>query len=369
MAKTLRQILGGKNLSGVIQGIKSGIPTDGIPQSFFRPTRTVEGDHCTYRKVEGTRKTARLVHYGSPSKLRNVSGVSEIPVKLLHSFEHMHHDPSVLMNLTNLANDSRQALGQAEISRQTREFKDLFQNLRKASIMSALLTGLVYFDGEGNLLPSSSGSVVTVDYGIPDGNKDQCDMLGDGDIIDAVWSAAGTDIHTHIKGLKDAAVRLTGYPITQAFYGKNILDYMWKNTVLKEMINRKNTLQDSFTVGEISDGFLGIKKWMPISETFYVDDDGDFQDFIGDDDIVFTPDPSPEWWEVIEGTYPVPTDIGQISADAMASISSNVIAKKGMFSYAQVLSDPVTVKQLAGDTFLPVVKVPNAVVIATVAGF
>ena len=32
----------------------------------------------------------------------------------------------------------------------------------------------------------------------------------------------------------------------------------------------------------------------------------------------------------------------------------------------QVLSDPVTVKQVAGDTFLPVLKVPKAIFIATV---
>jgi hypothetical protein len=37
-----------------------------------------------------------------------------------------------------------------------------------------------------------------------------------------------------------------------------------------------------------------------------------------------------------------------------------------MFSYAQVTSDPVTVKHVAGDTFLPVLKVPKAIFIATV---
>jgi len=80
---------------------------------------------------------------------------------------------------------------------------------------------------------------------------------------------------------------------------------------------------------------------------------------------VFTPDPSPEWWEVIQGTYPIPSDIGNVSNDAMASLR-NVSVEPGMFSYAHVLSDPVTIKHLAGDTFLPVIKVPNAVVIATV---
>jgi len=365
MSKTLQQILGAKNLSGVIQGIKTGIAIEDVPSAFFRVTRTVEGDHCTYRKVEGTRKTARLVHYGSPSKLRGVSGISEIPIKLIHSFEHMFHEPSTLMNLTNLANESKQKLGMAEITRQTGEFKQQFTNLRRAGILSALFKGYIYFDGDGNLLNSATGASVTVNYGIPAGNRTTCDVLGNGAIINAKWSAVGTNIHTHIKNLKIAVKKLTGYSLTHAFYGSAILDYMWKNTVLKEMINRKTALQDAFTSGEIADGFLKIKKWIPADELFFVDDNGNYQDFISPYDIVFTPDPSPEWWEVIEGTYPVPTNIGSLTPDAIAALA-NVSSQAGMFSYAHVLSDPVTIKQLAGDTFLPVIKVPNSVIIATV---
>jgi len=38
----------------------------------------------------------------------------------------------------------------------------------------------------------------------------------------------------------------------------------------------------------------------------------------------------------------------------------------GMFSYATVTADPPTVKQYAGDTFLPVICVPKSIFIATV---
>ena len=54
-----------------------------------------------------------------------------------------------------------------------------------------------------------------------------------------------------------------------------------------------------------------------------------------------------------------------ITPDAIAS-AGNVSIASGMFSYGQVLSDPVTVKHIAGDTFLPVLKVPKAVFVATV---
>lgn len=359
MSKTLQQILGGKNLTGVIQGVKPGVPKDLFPPAFVTPTRTVEGDHCTYRKVSGTRKTARLVQYGSPSVARNLSGVSELPVKLMHSKEHITHAPAVLMNLTNLGDENKQKLGQGEITRQTAEFKDLFTNLRYSVVYSILRYGAVYFDGNGNLLPSSTGAVTTIDFGMSANNKNQLNG-----IISASWATAGTSIHAQIAALKKAARKATGYPITHCFYGSNILDDFLTNTKLKELINRTSVLQSGFAAGEIPNGFLGLQ-WHPMSEAFFNDNSGTDQDWFSSDICVFTPDPSPEWWEVIEGTYPIPTDIGKISADGAGALGQ-VTEAAGMFSYAQLLTDPVTIKQIAGDTFIICLKVPNAIYIADV---
>jgi len=231
--------------------------------------------------------------------------------------------------------------------------------------LSALFKGYLYFDGEGNLLNSATGAVVTIDYQVPAGNQDQCDMLGDGSIIDAKWSAVGTDIHTHIQAILKAALKLTGLPLTTAYYGTNILDYLLKNTILSELIVRNVGTQQAFINGQIPDGFLGIQKWVPAQNAYYVDADNSYQDLMDDDDVVFTPTVSPIWYEFIEGSYPVPTNIGAVAADAVGAMS-NILQKYGMFSYATVLNDPVTVKQNAGDTFLPVVKNPNAIVKASV---
>lgn len=363
--KTLREILGARNLCGVIEEVKGGLAEDILPPSFLRSTRTVEGDHCTYRKVQGTRKTARLVHYGSPSQKRNLSGISEQAVKLVHAFEHIHHNPTTLMSLQQMESETKQKLGMQEVSRQTKEFKQLFLNLRVASVFSALFTGHIYFDSEGNLLSSSSDNTIDINFGIPAGNQNQCDILGDGAIIDAVWSEAGTGIHTHIASIITAVRKLCGYKLTHAFYGASILDYFLGNTKLKELINRNTSLQASFMKNEIADGFLGVEKWIKVTDDFYVDKDGSYQSFMGSDKIIFTPTPSPEWYELIQGTFPVPTNIGNLTVDGIAAMRS-IYEKAGMFSYAQVKSDPVSIKHLAGDTFLPVIKVPNAVVVADV---
>ena len=103
----------------------------------------------------------------------------------------------------------------------------------------------------------------------------------------------------------------------------------------------------------------------PGYEAFYEDDTGATQDLVSGDQVLFTPEPSMDWLDWLEGTYPVPTGIGAITPDAIGA-AGQYLGRSRMFSYGQVLSDPVTVKQVAGDTFLPVLKVPKAVFGGTV---
>ncbi len=357
MSKTLDQILGAENLVGVIQGIKNGIPDDILPPQFMRVTRTVSGNRATYHRVKGTRQVARQVHYGAPSTERKKADITEVPVNLLHTIEHQRHDPTVLMNLKAIGSEQRQKLGRDEIARQVGLFNTLFENLRLATVYSVFRDGHIYFDGDGNLLNSSAGAVLDVDMQISDDNKDQLNG-----IITASWATAGTSIHTHITNLKIRARQLTGYRLTDAFYGKRVLDLFLGNTKLAALINRNATLQAAFAGGEIPDGFLGLK-WHPAYESFFEDNDGTNQEFIDGDQIVFTPTPSPEWWEVIDGTYPVPRNIGNLAGDATGALA-NVMEVAGKFSYGLVTEDPVGIKHVAGDTFLPVLKVPDAIFLA-----
>jgi hypothetical protein len=364
MSVTLETILSGKNLVGVIQGIKSGVPEDLLPPAWLAVSRRVSGDNCTYLKVEGTRQTAKLVQYGSPSRARQLKGVSEIAVKLLHTFEHQHLSPATLIKLKD-PNTDQQDKGMWEVSRQTAEFKRYFTNLRISAIYSALCSGKILFDLDGNLLTSAAGTpATTIDFGVPAGNKDQLDVFGGGDIIDAAWDAAATKIIAQIKNLKKAARKLTGYPLTTAFYGASIPDWLATNTACAALIVANNRYQEAFAAGDIPGGFAGIKNWIPLHEAFFADSGDTKRDWLADDFVVFAPDPTPDWWEVTEGSYLVPNSLN-ISADGVAAIG-NLTEVNGMFSYATLESDPPTIKQLAGDTFLPILKVPKAIFIADV---
>lgn len=363
MSQTLDQILGGQNLTGVIQQTTTGVP-DVFPASFYASRRPVDGDTAEYTRVDGTRQTARISAYGSPSQQRELKDVAKVPVKLIHTVESILHKPSVLTNLVNFDSPSHQQLGITEVTRQTRQFRQLFDNLRVASLTSMLFSGAIYFDGSGNLLPNSTGSKIAVNYGVPLGNVGQLNVFGGADILDASWDGATADVATQITNLKKAARKLTGYPLAHAFYGQNVLDYLLNNDRVKEMMKFNPPANAQTLAGDVPAGLFGLQ-WHPAYEAFFEDASGTAQELVGADQVLFTPEPSMDWLDWLEGTYPVPTTVGAVSADSVAA-AGNVHLASGMFSYAQVTSDPVTIKQVAGDTFLPVLKVPKAVFVGTV---
>lgn len=363
MAKTIEQVLAARNLCGLIRGVVTGVPSDILPPSFLTPNKTVEGNHGTYTQVNGTRKTARIVQYGSPSQKRGLAGISEKAVTLLHTFEHQHHNPLVLQNLLSEDSEVKQTMGKQTVARQVSEFGALFKNLRISAVYSALAQGAIYFDADGNLLPTASGATVTVDYGVPAGNKAQLDVFGSGAIISASWATAGTLIGNQIRALKKAARKKTGYPIVHAFYGSSIPDYLLANTQIQALIAASPRLSEAAAAGDVPQGLCGLQ-WHPVDQAFYDDANDVLQDWFGADTVVFTPEPSPDWYEFLEGTYPVPNSL-TVSADASAALG-NVTAQAGPFSYAVVTDDPVGIKHLAGDTFLPVMKVPGAIFISDV---
>ena len=204
----------------------------------------------------------------------------------------------------------------------------------------------------------------TVDFAVPAANQGQLNWDGNGDIIDASWATAGTDIIGHMNKVQIAARLTTGYPIARAFYGGAILDYLLTNTKLKEFLNRNPAIQGSLVAGAIPDGLFGLK-WAPIGQAFFQDQNGANQLWFGDDHIVFTPEPAPDWFEWVEGSYQIPTQLGGVYAGGLDA--ANAFAKVyGMFSFASVESDPAGIKHNCGDTMLPVLKVPRAIWIADV---
>jgi len=364
MSKPIEEILHFENIIATIEAVKRGVPEGIIPDAMFRPTKSFLGNVGYYFKVTSTRQVAQAVMYGSPSKAVKMAGVSKVPVTLLHAYEHFDHDPNLVAVLKS-TDDTIQQMGAQEVGRQAGEFTKRFLNLRKAAWYCALSKGKIYLDDEGNLLNSSKGAAIIIDFGVPDGNKNQLNALGKGDIITASWATATTDIPLQIAGIQQASAQLTGYRITTAYYGKNIPSYIAKNTAMKEFLKMNPGSNQAVRRGEIPDGFINLQ-WREAYSAFYADKSNVAQQLWDDDMVVFTPDDTDSgWWGFLQGSYGVPTNIGQIYGDAMAALNS-VRTVFGMFGYAAITHDPVGICQYGGDTMLPVIAVPKAIFIADV---
>lgn len=380
MGVTLNQVLGAKNITGIIQGVKPGLREKILPPALLTPTRKVEGNYGTYHKVTGERRAARTVAYGAPAVVYEPTGIGEVPVNFLHSFQQMHIEPAALTNLLAEGDENRQKLGMETVARQTGDFAMTFRNLRVASIFQMLATGTIKFDVNGNLTTGTAAN--TVDFGIPASNKNQLnvpryDINGTaiaGAIIDATWATASNSILKQLQNLREAAVQMTGYPIELAFCGKNIKRHLFNNTEFKDYAKRNLACQEAVLANKIPANFADLT-WYEMTEAFYATNtanDGSAltksvaKPIFDPDTVVFTPQISSDWYELIEGSYPVPA--GEEEGGSASEILNRFQQTYGHFGFAKrgIDANPSVIVEFQGDTFLPVIKVPYAVFIAKV---
>lgn len=369
MTTTLQQILAAKQLTRVITTIAGGVPDDLLPPSFTRDTRAIDGNTATYRKVQSTRKVAKRVNYGDKPRRQSKQGIQDVPVVLPHFFETIEHNPVVLQNLMNESDTAKQRLGVQTITRQTIEEARRFRNGRMGQLYSMLTRGKISYSATGDLeITDQAGSGgVDIDFNVPAGNQNQLDILGNGDIIDASWAIASTQIITQLRQIRKEYRQLVGLPLKHILYGENIPGFLLDNNQTKELINRSPMLRDRLAVsstGEIPSGFMGFE-WWPMDQAFYEKEDGTKVEFWGPDALILVPEPSTEWMEWLEGSYPVPRDVGTVFADAMAALANFDIVQ-GAFSFAKVEISPPSIEQFFGDTVLVTLMNGNALLIADV---
>ena len=380
---TLQELLGTRNLVDRVQQIKPGLAKDLLPDAFYTRTRRCDGNYGVYVRTIGERRAARTGRYGAPSQMQETHGQSDVPVTLLHAPEHVRLNPNVLLNLKAEDSEAKQKKGIQELARALADQKQRFDNLRTLAIQSALVTGGVNANIAGQLQMTSTSALTSVDYGIPAGNKNQLNALGTGPIINTSWAAAGTSIQTQIRNIKAAARRLTGYPLKNAFFGMNVLTYLLNNTEYSTFFRHNSIAQDALRQGKIPDS-VGDLTWHPMGEAFYLAEGIPSQGNVNaatqvlgspletgtptqlwdPDTVVLTPDIDSSWWEVLQGTYLAPD--GQWQGQAAAEILDSLLEVEGLGAYAEMTTDPVALKCVMFDTFLPVIKVPSSVFIAKV---
>ncbi|HYH63256.1 MAG TPA: hypothetical protein VD866_01015 [Urbifossiella sp.] len=354
MPYAIEQVLGYVALMKAIKEVESGVPKP-LPPAYYavRPTDRVVGDRARNFKFKGTRKAARKSEYGAPPRQVALQPRNVQDVILLFATEKVLFRQEFIRILMQWQAGVYGADEQArqEILQQVEEFKTLFDTLRTTAIHSALAHFKFYFDADGYILPSSSGAAETIDLGIPATNTGQVNP-GGGAIINASWATSTTDIPTQLNNLKKRAIQLTGRPLRYAFYGSNIPGYLLGNDRCKQYFSFNPSILNAFAATGRPPSDLFELTWLPAYSMFHENAAGDIVEPWPADQITFAPEPTPDTWRLLEGSYMIPKSYQPTGT--IEGALANMETVFGMFEYSQVnnLYLPNS-EHIAGDTFLP----------------
>lgn len=363
MARSPQEILNYLPLTTAVQTVKTGIPNV-LPDVFWSTKEQILGDKASYIQYTGTRAVAKVTPYGSPPRQTRKLDISDKSVRLLHASEEMPFSQE-LYDIFRAWEDYKpqQARALQQIDHQATQFRQRFDNLRVAATTMVLgAAGLLYFDVDGNLLPTSSGADLTVDMGVQANNKNQLNG-----IIAASWATTSTDIISQIINLKVQAAKDTGYPLKYALYGKKIPGYFAANTTVQNFMARNSAMNDFFLkTMEIPNGFMDLQ-WIPVYTAFFEDSGGTNREIFDGDAVTFCPEINKSTWTFFEGSFPVPSQYGAIypSADQALAAMKDVYGI-GRYAYLPNPTAPVTIHDVSFDTFMPMIRVPNAFYFADV---
>ena len=342
---------------GIVQETLSGLPVDGMPSALLNTFNDdFEGNKGSYMRVLGARDTAKFKEYGAKGHTANPEDVSEEQITLLSSGEEKAFNAMDIVLLKG-GDPGNIARLETKMDNERENFIARFTYLRISAVCSVIATGKVSYDSDYNLLPTDSGAFNTIDFGIPATNQGDIDG-----IISASWATATTDIPAQVQLIKRKSVTDTGFQLTTALYGANILTYLAKNeNVSAQWAGQNSNMSDEILRGNIPQGMLGIRDWMYFGDAYYIDSAGVKQFWIDDDAIIFIPDVTSAWYEIGQGTTPVAStwDMQNGITEALNSIS----ILRGMYGYAYV-DQEMRIKWAHGDCFCPILKNADVVYIA-----
>jgi hypothetical protein len=359
--------------------IAPGLPKP-LPAPFYQISDTeVVGVNVTWDATYGDRQMAQFTDPMSPSR-RVESQVTQRPQAVAPaSRTNFLVDTDMLNYIQASSLPFFRDRAVRIFKKKAADFKQRTQNLITNMPHAALGYGAIWADGNGNMLPSSTGAVQTVDFkliygpnaanvagGVPLTKTSNWPNTTGANNIVGDWSNTSFDITGSLRGLEESFVFTSNYQAVHILYGKGIPSYLWDNTSIQSLISRNQVLGSQFWQGnQVPQGLAGFQ-WHPFYKAYFQDQNGVIHQFCADNQIIILPEVNPMWWEYFECSLPCPVGIPNAQID-WNEISTWAPNRKGYSSYSYGNMDPVSltcVQQWAG---LATVKSPLALYSATVS--
>lgn len=362
----LEDIIGIAPLTEALKATTSGVP-DPFPEELkkVKPSNRILGDRAKWTRVYGARTTAKLAAYGAPGRRVPLQPISSQTVRMLYIAMEFAIDVNMLARLQSFEQYAQDE-GMDFLAYNIGELGKRMANTRVVVLSSMLQYGAVYWDSDGNILPTSAGAANTYSAQVPANNQNQLNG-----IISASWALPNTDILGQIRALKQRAAQDTGLMPAHALYGLNIPYYLQTNATLQAYFVRNPGWRDTLVdTGDIPANFGGIKRWTNVSHAFFEDQNGTNQLLWSNDAVTFTPEMATpdkmDWWAMMEGSSACLTGF-DAHADAIGALR-NCEQRYGQSGWALPrLTPPLAVDVYLQDSFLPAIRSEKAPYLAVVA--
>lgn len=273
-------------------------------------------------------------------------------------YDHAYVSAEKAHNYRQLGGTEKDTMGEVYIREQFTRVKQQVANYKEIQY-AGLLRGQYFLVQNGdNLTPSLSAGGIEINYQVPDGNKEQLNMLGTGNLISAPWDNAATDIFGDILNITDAFEELTGLAMETVVLNFNTWKHIPTNTGLKDLAGSANQVWIDVTTPEDNNWVYVLRafpniKWQVIAER--LDTNEGTTKMIADDHAHFLPKASSDWITMLHGSEPIAHFDGDTPVERF-----------GDYFYSQPTSDPAGYKLYGVYNGIPMLKVPKAVTDATV---
>lgn len=309
-----------------------------LSQSGILPRQEGAGRQFAWDILGIERDIPKLEGLHAPARPRKLQVIKQQSARLARSFKSVHVPASLLIDLRNPGSDQRQRVAEDTVGRELRALSMAIDRTNEFMIAGAL---------QGSLTLDLDELSHTIDYGFSASH-----ILSIGSGIPLAWDDQAANVVKDIRSFRTLIEEDSGFSAGTVWTSSEVIDALIRNDFVNSYFASTPAGVQALTEGQIG-RFYGLN-WVAYDGT-YKDSNGDVQRYIPKNKLIVTPAPNDDWGFMRVGSDAVPTDDGM---SAMERI--------GRYSYADVLKNPAAIALFAGEVRLPVIRIPDAVVVATV---
>lgn len=335
----------------------------------------VSGRVVQLDNFDHTRKIGKGRSPGTGPSTRSLQKVGAKTASLLRIHEKAYLNADKLFNKRKLGqpwSSPADKMGQDYVIKQTSYMAEIISNTREFATVQAF-KGAIYLFVDGDdwtFSDSSSSANVTIDFGVPAGNKSKLDMLGDGDILATSWNNTAAPIIGDLMQIDGAMQSLNGRPLTDVWLNSNMIGYVLDNAQVVARGGSANTVFNDWArnpsrneQGLLNAGTDIVLRGYP-DVTFHVYNGGmevgsgtsqSYTKFLPDNYALFTAAVDNQWHKMVEGSEIV-----------METRESEGEERFGITSWTEPCTQPAGRELITLDNFLPINAVPTATAYGTI---